>query len=115
MFSFPCSLHSALISFPRSPESLGFGRSGTHVRSLLTSEYAVAFVRGFERSPLDPGHIQASAACKHLAADSLESATEGGVSPALGVVTKTSASESRRVFRYPDSLTRSPGYLLCPA
>ena len=31
-----------------------------------------------ERSPDDPDHIQASACCKHYAANSMEHATEGG-------------------------------------
>ena len=44
----------------------------------LTSEYAVQFVQGFERNPADPAHIQASACCKHFAANSMEHATEAG-------------------------------------
>jgi len=44
----------------------------------LSGEYAVAFVKGMEESPDDPGHIQASACCKHLAANSMEHTTEGG-------------------------------------
>ena len=44
----------------------------------LSGEYAVSFVHGMERSPADPGHIQASACCKHYAANSMEHTTEGG-------------------------------------
>jgi beta-glucosidase-like glycosyl hydrolase len=39
----------------------------------------VAFVQGFERNPQDPTHLQASACCKHYAANSMEDTTEGGV------------------------------------
>eukprot|EP00440_Ansanella_granifera_P058946 gb/GFBE01063890.1/.p1 GENE.gb/GFBE01063890.1/~~gb/GFBE01063890.1/.p1 ORF type:complete len:787 (+),score=165.40 gb/GFBE01063890.1/:1-2361(+) len=42
----------------------------------LTGEYATAFVQGFEQSPDDPHHIQASACCKHYAANSMEGTTE---------------------------------------
>ena len=45
----------------------------------LTGEYATAFVRGFERSPDDPTHLQASACCKHYAANSMEQSTVAGV------------------------------------
>jgi beta-D-xylosidase 4 len=41
-------------------------------------EYAEYFVKGFERAPEDPEHIQASACCKHYAANSMEHTTEGG-------------------------------------
>merc|ERR1719473_1597346 len=41
-------------------------------------EYAEWFVKGFEQAPEDAGHIQASACCKHYAANSMEHATEGG-------------------------------------
>jgi pre-mRNA-splicing factor SYF2/beta-D-xylosidase 4 len=41
-------------------------------------EYAEAFVKGFEQAPEDEGHIQASACCKHYAANSMEHTTEGG-------------------------------------
>ena len=45
----------------------------------LVGEYALAFVTGMERAPEDGGaHIQASACCKHYAANSMEHATEGG-------------------------------------
>ena len=44
----------------------------------LSGQYAVSFVQGMERNPDDPGHIQASACCKHYAANSMEHATEGG-------------------------------------
>ena len=44
----------------------------------LSGEYAVSFVHGLERSPDDPYHIQASACCKHYAANSMEGSTEGG-------------------------------------
>ena len=43
----------------------------------LSGEYATAFVQGFERNPDDTTHIQASACCKHYAANSMEHATEG--------------------------------------
>ena len=45
----------------------------------LVGEYAEWFVKGFERGPEDPEHIQASACCKHYAANSMEHTTEGGV------------------------------------
>ena len=41
-------------------------------------EYAEYFVKGFEQAPEDPEHIQASACCKHYAANSMEHTTEGG-------------------------------------
>lgn len=41
-------------------------------------EYAEWFVKGFEQAPEDEGHIQASACCKHYAANSMEHTTEGG-------------------------------------
>jgi beta-glucosidase-like glycosyl hydrolase len=42
-------------------------------------EYAEWFVKGFEKAPEDDGeHIQASACCKHYAANSMEHTTEGG-------------------------------------
>ena len=44
----------------------------------LSGEYATSFVNGMERSPDDPTHIQASACCKHYAANSMEHTTEGG-------------------------------------
>eukprot|EP00928_Gymnodinium_smaydae_P002319 TRINITY_DN10828_c0_g5_i1.p1 TRINITY_DN10828_c0_g5~~TRINITY_DN10828_c0_g5_i1.p1 ORF type:complete len:818 (-),score=103.93 TRINITY_DN10828_c0_g5_i1:292-2631(-) len=44
----------------------------------LSGEYATAFVKGFERSPDDPTHIQASACCKHYAANSMEHSTVAG-------------------------------------
>lgn len=39
----------------------------------------MSFVQGFERNPQDPTHLQASACCKHYAANSMEDTTEGGV------------------------------------
>jgi beta-D-xylosidase 4 len=47
---------------------------------LLTGEFAAAFVRGFQESPVDPSHLQASACCKHYDANSMERSTEAGVS-----------------------------------
>ena len=44
----------------------------------LSGQYAVAFVKGMQIAPEDPGHLQASACCKHYAANSMEHATEGG-------------------------------------
>jgi len=41
-------------------------------------EYAEWFVKGFEQAPEDEEHIQASACCKHYAANSMEHTTEGG-------------------------------------
>ena len=38
----------------------------------LTSQYAINFVSGFQSNPIDPDHIQASAACKHYIANELE-------------------------------------------
>lgn len=45
----------------------------------LVGEYAESFVTGFERAPEDETHLQASACCKHYAANSMEHATEGGL------------------------------------
>ena len=45
----------------------------------LTGEYAATFVDGFERNPDDPTHLQASACCKHYAANSMEMSTVAGV------------------------------------
>ena len=36
------------------------------------------FVKGFEQAPEDERYIQASACCKHYAANSMEHTTEGG-------------------------------------
>jgi pre-mRNA-splicing factor SYF2/beta-D-xylosidase 4 len=44
-----------------------------------SGEYAEAFVTGMEQAPEDPFHIQASACCKHYAANSMEHSTECGV------------------------------------
>jgi len=44
----------------------------------LSGEYATAFVQGFEHNEADPYHIQASACCKHYAANSMESSTVAG-------------------------------------
>ena len=52
--------------------------SGPGEDPYLSGQYAVAFVQGMERNPDDPGHIQASACCKHYAANSMEHTTEGG-------------------------------------
>ncbi|KAJ8604330.1 hypothetical protein CTAYLR_002499 [Chrysophaeum taylorii] len=47
---------------------------------VLSGEYAAQFVRGFERSSLDDGaHLQASACCKHFAANSMDKSTVAGV------------------------------------
>ena len=46
---------------------------------MQVGEYAEWFVKGFEQAPEDDGrHIQASACCKHYAANSMEHTTEGG-------------------------------------
>lgn len=45
----------------------------------LTGEYAVSFVRGFQESPADPGHVKASACCKHFVANSMDGSTVDGV------------------------------------
>ena len=42
----------------------------------LTGEYSVFFTHGMQEAPEDPGHIQASACCKHFIANSLEGTTE---------------------------------------
>ena len=47
--------------------------------TFVTGEYAAAFVRGFQESPVDPSHLQASACCKHYDANSMEGSTEAGV------------------------------------
>jgi hypothetical protein len=44
----------------------------------MSGEYATAWVQGFEHSKDDPTHIQASACCKHYAANSMESSTVAG-------------------------------------
>ena len=44
-----------------------------------SGEYAEYFVKGMEQSPDDPGHIQASACCKHYVANSMDGSTEVGV------------------------------------
>ena len=44
----------------------------------MSGEYATSWVQGFERSADDPTHIQASACCKHYAANSMESSTVAG-------------------------------------
>jgi pre-mRNA-splicing factor SYF2/beta-D-xylosidase 4 len=44
-----------------------------------SGEYAEWFVKGMEQAPEDPYHIQASACCKHYAANSMEHSTECGV------------------------------------
>eukprot|EP00966_Prymnesium_polylepis_P165406 3824119-Prymnesium_polylepis.1 len=44
----------------------------------MSGEYAAAWVQGFEHSPDDPSHIQASACCKHYVANSMESSTVAG-------------------------------------
>ena len=36
------------------------------------NQYAIEFVSGFQKNDLDPGHIQASACCKHYVANELE-------------------------------------------
>ena len=54
----------------------------------LTGEYAAAFVTGFEHSPDDAAHLQASACCKHYAANSMEHSTEAGVPPASVLVVR---------------------------
>jgi len=46
----------------------------------LSGEYATQWVQGLERSEDDPSHIQASACCKHYAANSMESSTVAGQS-----------------------------------
>jgi beta-D-xylosidase 4 len=38
-----------------------------------SGEYARYFVQGFQTAPEDPGHVQASACCKHYVANSMES------------------------------------------
>jgi beta-glucosidase-like glycosyl hydrolase len=43
----------------------------------VSGEYSVSFVTGMEANPADPSHIQASACCKHYAANSMEHTTEG--------------------------------------
>jgi beta-D-xylosidase 4 len=38
----------------------------------LSGLYAASFVQGFQIAPEDPGHLQASACCKHFVANSME-------------------------------------------
>merc|ERR1719420_1168506 len=42
----------------------------------LTGEYAEHFVKGFQEAPEDPGHIQASACCKHYVANEMDGTTQ---------------------------------------
>ena len=44
----------------------------------LSGEYATAFVTGFQKAPEDPGHLMASACCKHYVANSMEHSTVAG-------------------------------------
>ena len=41
-----------------------------------SGEYATAFVKGFQESPDDPYHVQASACCKHFIGNEMEDSTE---------------------------------------
>ena len=41
-------------------------------------EYAVNFVKGFQQNPDDPGHLQASACCKHYIGNQMENSNENG-------------------------------------
>ena len=68
---------------PRPCTQTGTARRGRNIECpgedpYLSGEYAASFVQGFERNPDDPTHIQASACCKHFAANSMEHTTEGG-------------------------------------
>lgn len=45
----------------------------------LSGQYAVSFVKGMQESPKDPGHIMASACCKHFVANSMEKSRVDGV------------------------------------
>eukprot|EP01047_Picozoa_sp_COSAG01_P090836 COSAG01_NODE_22590_length_849_cov_3.732000_2_plen_108_part_00 len=42
----------------------------------VSGVYATSFVRGFQNAPEDPHHLLASACCKHLVANSMETTTE---------------------------------------
>ena len=44
-----------------------------------SGEYATWYVKGMEQDPEDPGHIQASACCKHYVANSMDGSTVDGV------------------------------------
>lgn len=44
----------------------------------LSGEYATHFVQGFQEAPEDPGHIMASACCKHYVANEMEKSTVAG-------------------------------------
>ena len=46
---------------------------------VLTGEYASSFIRAFQESELDSRYLQASACCKHYAANNVEKSTEAGV------------------------------------
>ena len=46
----------------------------------MSGEYATYFVKGFQESAEDEGHILASACCKHYVANSVEHSTEDGMS-----------------------------------
>eukprot|EP00962_Isochrysis_galbana_P023535 scaffold7121_cov121-Isochrysis_galbana.AAC.5 len=48
----------------------------------LSGEYSIYYVQGMQESPSDPGHILASACCKHYVANSMEDSTVAGEVPA---------------------------------
>ena len=57
------------------------GRWGRNIETpgedpYTSGEYATSFVRGFQESAADPGHLMASACCKHYVANSVEHSTE---------------------------------------
>jgi len=44
----------------------------------LSGQYAINFVKGMQDNPADPGHVMASACCKHYIANSMDSSTVDG-------------------------------------
>jgi beta-glucosidase-like glycosyl hydrolase len=67
-----------MIRTERSSLSLGSRRTPGE-DPMLSGQYAINFVKGMQENPLDPGHIMASACCKHFVANSMEKSRVDGV------------------------------------
>jgi hypothetical protein len=68
-------------SIPRSRSAVQRGRNieTPGEDPFLSGQYAIEFVKGMQQSADDPGHILASACCKHYVANSMEHSTVDGV------------------------------------